>query len=83
MVILALISDPPVITKILRHLGLPTEPPPTSPTRASWEPPPFALSPPLDDPARGDLVIITSGDDILIPSPPPMLSPPEAARLPP
>ena len=83
MVILALISDPPVITKILRHLGIPSEPLPTSPARASWELPPFALSPPRDDPAWDDPVISASGHDILIPSPSAMLSPSGAARPPP
>ncbi|MGD8396206.1 MAG: hypothetical protein PVF43_12105, partial [Candidatus Eiseniibacteriota bacterium] len=31
MVVLALLSDPPVVTKILRHLGLPAEVPPLAP----------------------------------------------------
>jgi hypothetical protein len=31
MVVLALISDPPVVRKILRHLGLPDEVPPLTP----------------------------------------------------
>jgi len=31
MVVLALISDPPVVGKILRHLGLPDEAPPVAP----------------------------------------------------
>lgn len=83
MVILALISDPPVITKILRHLGLSTEPPPLSPARASWETPPFALSPPPDDPALCDPVIITSRDDTASTSPAAMTPQPEAARPPP
>jgi hypothetical protein len=41
MVILALISDPPVITNILRRLGLSPEPPLLSPARAWWKPPRF------------------------------------------
>ena len=35
MVVLAIISDPPVVTRILRHLRLPTELPPFAPARAS------------------------------------------------
>ena len=33
MVILAFLSDPPVVAKILRHLRLPTAPPPLAPAR--------------------------------------------------
>ena len=35
MIVLALFSDPPVIAKILRHLRLPTVPPPLAPARGS------------------------------------------------
>jgi hypothetical protein len=35
LVVLAFISDPPVVTKILRHLRLPTEPPPLAPARGA------------------------------------------------
>ena len=31
MVVLALLSDPPVVTRILAHLGLPTQTPPLTP----------------------------------------------------
>jgi hypothetical protein len=31
MVVLALLSDPPVVQKILRHLGFPAEAPPLAP----------------------------------------------------
>jgi len=41
--LLALISDPPVVRKILRHLGLPTDPPALAPVRLQrldpWEHP--------------------------------------------
>ncbi|MCK4303921.1 MAG: hypothetical protein KAY24_06760 [Candidatus Eisenbacteria sp.] len=81
MVVLALISDPPVITKILQHLRLPTEPPPLAPVRASWElQPPLVLTSPGNDPASGDPAIIASEEEILIPSPLATLS---AARSPP
>jgi hypothetical protein len=75
MVVLALISDPPVITKILQHLRLPTEPPPLAPVRASWElQPPLVLTSPGNDHAPGDPAIIASEEEILIPSPPAALS---------
>lgn len=35
MVILAFLSDPPVVAKILRHLRLPTAPPPLAPARGA------------------------------------------------
>ena len=35
MVILAFLSDPPVVTRILRHLRLPTVPPPVAPARGN------------------------------------------------
>jgi hypothetical protein len=33
MVVLAFLTDPPVVSKILAHLGLPTAPPPLAPAR--------------------------------------------------
>jgi len=33
MVVLAFLTDPAVVSKILAHLGLPTAPPPLSPAR--------------------------------------------------
>jgi hypothetical protein len=33
MTVIAYLTDPNVLAKILTHLGLPTEPPPLSPTR--------------------------------------------------
>ena len=84
MVILALISDPPVITKILQHLRLPTEPPPLAPVRASWElQPPLVLTSPGNDSAPGDPAIIASEGEIMIPSAPATLSQLAAARSPP
>jgi hypothetical protein len=44
MVVLALISDPPVVGKILRHLGLPDEVPPVAPAAIT----------PLDEPLFED-----------------------------
>jgi hypothetical protein len=46
MVVLAFISDPPVITKILHHLRLPTEPPPLAPARGSTTAQLWGLDPP-------------------------------------
>ena len=83
MVILAFISDPPVITKILQHLGLPTEPPPLSPARVSWEPQLSVLDSPVDDPLWDDPMVSTSGDEIPSSSPPVRLPPLETARPPP
>jgi hypothetical protein len=37
MVVLAFLSDPSVVGRILRHLHLPTAPPPVSPARSSAE----------------------------------------------
>ena len=37
MVVLALVSDPPVVAKILRHLGLPVGPPAIAPAPARRE----------------------------------------------
>jgi hypothetical protein len=64
MVVLALISDPPVVTKILRHLRLPTEPPPFAPARGSTTAQPWGLDPRRhadpDDPAGEALDLIHS-----------------------
>jgi hypothetical protein len=55
LVVLAFISDPPVVTKILRHLRMPTTPPPLAPARASTTAQLWGLDPPRhadpDDPA--------------------------------
>jgi len=37
MVVLAFITDPPTLRKILDHLGLPSSPPPVLPARRAWE----------------------------------------------
>ena len=53
MVVLALISDPEVVRKILLHLGLPVDVPPTAPAGPSRvEEPFFADDAPSDEPAR-------------------------------
>jgi hypothetical protein len=49
MVVLAFISDPPVVSKILRHLKLPTTPPPLAAPRDMWEPESNLLIPPMDE----------------------------------
>ncbi len=49
MVILAFLSDPPVVSKILRHLRLPTAPPPLAAPRDLWEPESCPLIPPMDE----------------------------------
>ncbi len=43
MVILAFLSDPEVVRKILRHLGLPSSPPALAPARSSGRTMGFAL----------------------------------------
>jgi len=62
MVVLALISDPPVVARILRHLRLPTEPPPLAPARGSVDAQLRVLCPPRhfdpDDPAGDPLDFI-------------------------
>jgi len=49
MVVLALISDPPVVSKILRHLKLPTSPPPLAAPREMWAPESGEPIPPIDE----------------------------------
>jgi hypothetical protein len=49
MVILAFLSDPPVVRTILGHLKLPTAPPPVAGARDLWEAEAGALLPPLDE----------------------------------
>jgi len=64
MVVLALISDPPVVARILRHLRLPTEPPPLAPARGSVDAQLRVLCPPRhfdpDDPAGDPLDLIAA-----------------------
>ena len=63
MVLLALITDPPVVARILRHLGMPTTPPRLAPARDPHDELLGDLAPsidlcldelPLDDPCRPD-----------------------------
>ena len=83
MVVLALISDPSVVTKILRHLRMPTEPPPLAPARGYWDPQPGLPLPPAD-PIGGDDPELTQTDGEIIASMPPApLSPLRGARPPP
>ena len=55
MVILAFLSDPPVVARILRHLQLPTAPPPLAPARGGGGSGAWGCSAPMplapDDPA--------------------------------
>jgi len=75
MVVLALISDPKVVGKILGHLRLPTEPPPLS--RVD---PAYGLSlDPWDEVAFDDADVVDDESD----SHPSPLSRPGAARPPP
>ena len=64
MIVLALISDPPVIAKILRHLRLPTVPPTLAPARGSTAAQAWILDPPRqadpDDPAGDPLDLIAT-----------------------
>jgi hypothetical protein len=46
MLVLAFLTDPAVVEKILRHLGLPCTPPPLAPARhGPWQPPLDLLPP--------------------------------------
>ena len=68
MVGLALISDPPVLAKILRHLRLPTAPPPMAPHRVSWDPDPGPLIPPPDETAFDEQALTeTAGETLIAP----------------
>ena len=64
MLVLALISDPPVVGRILRHLRLPTDPPPLAPARGSAVAQLRLLCPPRhadpDDPAGDPLDLIAA-----------------------
>ena len=54
MVVLAFLSDPPVVERILRHLKLPSEPPHLAPARASrWSS--FLLAIPTPVPENASL----------------------------
>jgi hypothetical protein len=59
LVVLALISDPPVIAKILSHLHLPTEPPPLAPARGSTASRALILDPPRQSPSTKTPVLPT------------------------
>ena len=82
MVVLAFISDPPVVSKILRHLKLPTAPPPVAASRDMWEPESNLLIPPLDEHGIDERDLAGSDQAIQMPlgTPP---SHPDAARSPP
>ena len=64
MLVLAFISDPPVVGRILRHLRLPTDPPPLAPARGSAVAQLRVLCPPRhfdpDDPAGDPLDLIAA-----------------------
>ncbi len=77
MVILALISDPTVVTKILRHLKLPTSPPPLAAPRDMWESESDHLIPPLDEHGIDERDLAGIEEDIQVPPRP------DGARSPP
>jgi hypothetical protein len=52
MVVLALLSDPPVVRKILRHLGLPDEVTPVAPAAPTMDGPLFEDAAASGAPAR-------------------------------
>ena len=52
MVVLAFLTDPAVVSKILAHLGLPTSPPPLAPARITAQEERFPD--PADDDASQD-----------------------------
>ena len=82
MVVLAFISDPPVVSKILRHLKLPTTPPPLAAPRDMWEPESNLLIPPMDEHGidERDLAGTDEGAQRPVRTPRPH---PDAARSPP
>lgn len=83
MVVLALISDPPVVTKILRHLKLPAAPPPLAAPREMWESEFCELIPPMDEHGIDERDLAGVDDDIQTT---PLWMPrshPDAARSPP
>jgi len=83
MVVLAFISDPPVIIKILKHLRLPTEPPPVAPARGYWDPEPGLPLPPAELIDGCDQALTEVGAEILALLPAAPVSPPRGARSPP
>jgi hypothetical protein len=54
LVVLAFISDPPVVERILSHLKLPTSPPPLAPPRPPDQPDLFTDLPPDEMPPETD-----------------------------
>ena len=83
MVVLALISDPPVVAKILRHLKLPTAPPPLAAPRDMWKPESYLLIPPMDEHGIDERDLAGIDDDTQTPPPRMPRSHPDAARSPP
>jgi len=80
MVVLAFISDPPVVSKILGHLKLPATPPPLAAARDLWEP--DSLIPPLDEHGIDERDLARTDDGARTPLRAPR-SHPDAARSPP
>jgi len=63
MIVLALLTDPDAVAKILRHLGLPTAPPPLAPASSSLgQPLPGPQLPLYRSPAQEDAVEYGDGD---------------------
>jgi hypothetical protein len=63
MLVLAFLTDPDVVAKILRHLGLPTDPPPLTPASSSLdEPLPGAQLPLYPNPDQGDSLASADGE---------------------
>ncbi len=81
MVVLAFISDPPVVKKILRHLKLPTAPPPVAAARDLWEAESGTLIPPLDEDGIDERDLAGADDSPRRPMVTPR-SDPDAARSP-
>ena len=79
-VVLAFISDPPVVSKILHHPKLPAAPPPVAPAREMREP--DSLIPPLDEHGIDERDLAGPDQGIQMPLGTPR-SHPDAARSPP
>ncbi len=83
MVVLALISDPPVVTRIMRHLKLPTAPLFLATPQEMWESEPYELIPPMDEHGIDERDLAGTDDDTMTLPPQTSRSYSDATRSPP